>query len=134
MSASGTDVSRQFVAMSTEEAEYVAVAAAIQTETTLYRMRRQAVIWMPGPTMIKTDKMATVEMILKPHGTKRQNNFYFRHHFIRQQLDMNLPTVMHFPAAQKKAELRTKQIKRAKFLRKYKIAHVGGHQQSESTI
>lgn len=82
------------------EAEYVAVAAAVQTVTAMQNMMVQTNIWDETKTAIKTDNMATVEVIQKPHGTKRRKFIDLRHQYIAQQLIAGRMNIAHVTAAQ----------------------------------
>lgn len=103
--------------MSTAEAEYIAVTTSIQTSNTIHNMMVQTTLWVPKPATIKTDNQATVVIVNKSHGTKRRNFIDLRHHFIRQKLMEGRETVTHVPAADQKADMHTKPLKRIEFER-----------------
>lgn len=55
-------------------------------------------------TSIKIDKKATVELIQKTYGTKRQKLNDLRHHLNPQKLECGRSTVNHVPTSHPKAE------------------------------
>lgn len=115
---------QSLIAMSTAEAEYIAVAAAIQNANTMHRIMEQAGLWQAAPSTIKTDNKATVEMISKPHGTKRRKFIDLRHHYIRQQLDTGRTSVIHVPGQEQKADIMTKPLQRVAFQKQCEILHM----------
>lgn len=78
--------------------------------------------------MIKTENQTTVEMIEKPHGTKRRKFIDLRHHYIRQNFEANKMAVVHVvlvvPAAEQKADILTKPRKRIAFEQQCKMITV----------
>lgn len=116
------------VAIFTAEAEYISVASSLQTGTTLHKMILQRTLWDHRPMSIKFDNKSTVEMINKPHGTKRRNFIDLRHHYIRQKLDDCQTRIKHVPAAEQKADMFTIPVRRVAFQRECRILCISNHQ------
>lgn len=108
---------QSLVALSTAEAEYVALASALGMITTVKRMVTAAGIMPQAMVTVKTDNTATCDMIAKPHGTKRRKFIDLRHHYIQQTLQRQQVQVTHVPAAGQKADMFTKALPRVQFQR-----------------
>lgn len=108
---------QSIVAMSTAEAEYVALASAVTNISAMRRLLLNAGLMSRGAIAVKTDNTATCDMVAKPHGTKRRKFIDLRHHFIQKQIRDCTLHVQHVSTKEQKADLFTKPLLRVQFNR-----------------
>lgn len=116
---------QSIIALSTTEAEYVAMASALQMLETSRRMLIEVGVQAKGTSSLNTDNQATVQMVSQMHGTKRRKFIDLRHHYIRDIIQQNDIRVYHVPAEAQFADMFTKSLRRLAFSRQCQNLNVG---------
>ncbi len=75
------------VALSTAEAEYMALSAAVQESIFLCRLLGEIGAEQNGPTVIHVDNQACISMSKDPVAYKRSKHIDIRYHFTRTAVD-----------------------------------------------
>lgn len=99
---------KNIVALSTAEAEYISLAAAIQAILAIKRMILQIGVTSDAMVALHTDNKAVGDMMAKPFGTKIRKFFDLRHRFLQDSIEQGLDSIeqgllaiKHVPVAKK---------------------------------
>ena len=74
------------VALSTAEAEYLALSSATQEVMWMKKLNSDLGNPQPGPTIVQEDNHAAISMSKNPQFHGRAKHIDIRHHFIREQV------------------------------------------------
>lgn len=102
--------------MSTAEAEYRAIDAALQYGILFKRMLNN-IQFLKQPLLVKelTDNRPDIDMIYSLGGTKMSKFFDVRHKFMQDQIKQHNVVYSHIPSTRMKAYICTKPLSRRKF-------------------
>lgn len=103
------------VALSTAEAEYMAVSEAAAEAIWLRRLITSLGFKPEGPTTIKQDNQACIALAQDPVSHKRSKHIDIRHHFIRERVADGTLRVEYCPTYLMLADLLTKALKAVLF-------------------
>lgn len=109
------------VALSTSEAEYVAVSIASQEAIWLRRLLKDLGIDQGKPTPIMEDNQGAIAMSRNPIGHARTKHIDIRYHFIREQVQEGTISLHYCPTENMIADLLTKAIPKEAFLKFKKL-------------
>ena len=98
------------VALSTAEAEYVALSTAVQE-----CMWMQTLNWEIGPTTILEDNQSSIAMAKNPQFHGRAKHIDIKHHFIRDQVSIGSIELQYCPTNEMLADVLTKGLAHEKF-------------------
>ena len=98
------------VALSTAEAEYVALSSAAQEVIWLRRLLSEINVDISKPTIIREDNKGAIAMSRNPIGHKRTKHIDIRHHFIREQVDSGTVMIEYCPTSDMIADILTKSL------------------------
>ena len=104
------------VALSTSEAEYIAVSAASQEAIWLRRLLQDLGVDETKPTNLLEDNQSAIAMSQNPVGHARTKHIDVRHHFIREQVQEGAVKLSYCPSKSMIADLLTKPLPRVLFL------------------
>lgn len=106
------------VALSSTEAEYMAVSAAtkdlIWIRTLLAELDSTAIC---GPTPLLVDNQSAISLTSNAMFHDRTKHISIRHHFIREKVDSGEVTVEYIPTGEQVADVLTKGLSREKHVR-----------------
>ena len=85
------------VALSTAEAEYVALGSATQEAIWLRRLMTDLNIRQTKPTTIREDNQGAIAMTKNPVGHKRTKHIDIKHHFIREAVSAGTIALEYCP-------------------------------------
>ena len=108
------------VALSTSEAEYVAVSTATQEAVWLRRLLADLQAPLEGPTVIMEDNQSTIAIAKNPIMHARTKHIDIRYHYIREALQQETITLIYCPTDKMIADLLTKGLPRGRFERLYR--------------
>lgn len=98
------------VALSTTEAEYMAMSAATQ-EALWWRGFRSELFGVQMPVQISCDNRSAICLAEKEIGySPRSKHIDLRHHFVREQVELKTITLQYVESKQQKADVLTKPI------------------------
>ena len=100
------------VALSTTEAEYVALSAATQEVVWLSRLLTYIKAPLQRPILIKEDNQGTIAVARNPVSHKRTKNIDIKFHHVREALEDEIIDLMHCPTEQMTADILTKPLAR----------------------
>ncbi len=103
------------VALSTAEAEYVALGSATQEAIWLRRLMTDLNIEQIKPTVIREDNQGAIAMAKNPIGHKRTKHIDIKHHFIREAVRAGTVTLEYCQTSEMIADILTKPLPKAKF-------------------
>ena len=103
------------VALSTAEAEYVALGSATQEAIWLYQLLNDLKIDTKGSIKIMEDYQSTITMAKSSVGHKRTKHIDIKHHFIRETVQTGKITLSYCPTANMLADIFTKRLPRTQF-------------------
>lgn len=106
------------VVMSTAEDEYISLAAAAQRFQATRRLCRESGLMAAVPCRLKKDNLAVVEMLEKPHGTKRRKFIDLRNQLLQQLINTQAVQALNVRAVHQKADLLAKVLQRVMLTRK----------------
>ena len=101
------------VALSTAEAEYVALSTAVQECMWMQRLLSELGNPPDGPTTILEDNQSSIAMAKNPHG--RAKHIDIKHHFIRDQVSIGSIELQYCPTNEMLADVLTKGLAHEKF-------------------
>ena len=104
------------VALSSAEAEYMAVTDAATNAIWLRRLLTSLGFPQSKPTDIRQDNQACICMAKDPVAHRRTKHIDIKHHFIRQAVDERTITVTYCPTREMIADMLTKALASALFL------------------
>ena len=103
------------IALSTAEAEYVALGSATQEAIWLYQLLNDLKIDTKGSIEIMEDNQSTIAMAKSSVGHKRTKHIDIKHHFIRETVQTRKITLSYCPTANMLADIFTKRLPRTQF-------------------
>lgn len=102
------------VALSTAEAEYVALSSAAQEAVWLRRLSTEMGSLPSSPTMILEDNQSAIAMSKNPQFHGRAKHIDIRHHFVRELVEEETIELMYCPTEDMVADLLTKGLSTAR--------------------
>ena len=112
------------VALSTAEAEYVALSSATQESVWLRRLFADLGIPPEGPTVINEDNQSTIAMTKNPQYHGRAKHIDIKHHFIKEQVSEGAIVLKYCPSEEMTADILTKSLSKEPFCKLRSIAGV----------
>ena len=103
------------VALSTVEAEYVALGSATQEAIWLQRLMSDLNIGQEKPTVIREDNQGAIAIAKHPIGHKRTKHIDIKHHFIREAVHTGTIVLEYCPSNQMIADILTKPLPKPRF-------------------
>lgn len=103
------------VALSTVEAEYIALANA--TQEALWLKRFFAELGSDQSTVIQEDNQSTISMTRNPQFHGRSKHISIKYHFVRDQVSKGTVDVKYCPSTDMIADITTKGIPKTQFTR-----------------
>lgn len=103
------------VALSTAEAEYVALAIAAQEVVWLRQLIQECEHRELGPTEIFEDNQAAISMSKNPTSHGRSKHVDIRYHYIRTQVEKGIVSLKYCPTEKNTADILTKALVSEKF-------------------
>ena len=103
------------VALSTAEAEYVALSFAAQEAIWLRRLTSELSSPADGPTTIREDNQSAIAMARNPQSHGRAKHIDITHHFIRECVNKEEVTLAYCPTGEMVADMLTKGLARQQF-------------------
>ena len=106
------------VALSSCEAEYMALTHATQELIFLSNLSKDFNITIPYPITIYGDNQGSLDMVKNPVSNERSKHIDIKHHFIREKYSEGLIDVCYVPTGENLADIFTKPVTKPK-LQKY---------------
>lgn len=103
------------VALSTAEAEYVALGSAAQEAVWLRRLLTDLNINQRQPLVIREDNQGAIALAKNPVGHKRTKHIDIKHHFIREVVQRGTIALEYCPTNQMVADILTKPLAKQRF-------------------
>jgi len=103
------------IALSTTEAEYVALAEAARDGMWLHYLYDELGYTQPDPILILGDNDGSIAMTKNPEFHKRTKHIDIRWHWIRELVQNGYITIVDCRDPEQTADILTKQVTRAKF-------------------
>ena len=103
------------VALSTTEAEYVALSAATQEAVWLSRLLTDIKAPPKAPILIKEDNQGTIAVARNPVSHNRTKHIDIKFHYVREALEDGIIDLTYCPTEQMTADMLTKPLARQKF-------------------
>ena len=105
------------VALSSTEAEYMALSATTQEAISIRNLCSDLNIISPGPITIFGDNQGSIAMAKNPVNHKASKHISIRHHFVRERVDSKEVQLQYTPTASMLADFLTKALAKVSFLR-----------------
>jgi hypothetical protein len=96
------------VALSSCEAEYVALTLAVKDVLFLQQLFLELGIEIETPTLIFGDNLASIALAKNPVNHERTKHIDIKHHFLRDYITKNMITLAYVPTANNYADILTK--------------------------
>ena len=107
---------QQTVALSTAEAEYLALSMAVQEAIWLQSLLHElGVHKVKSSALIMQDNQSTVAIATNPEAYDRTKRIDIRHHFVRDCVDSGLIQLQYCPSKQMVADILTKPLTQVRF-------------------
>ena len=103
------------VALSTAEAEYIALSSAVQESVWLRQLIKELENSPETPTRILEDNQSAIAMTKNPQFHGRAKHIDIRHHFIREQVSRGTVQLKYCPTTEMTADILTKGLSRETF-------------------
>jgi hypothetical protein len=103
------------MALSSTEAEYVALTQALQEGIWLRNSLQQMDIPCPSPLIISTDNNGALSLASNDSSHGRAKHIDIRYHFIRSHIENSEFKITHMPGIINTADIFTKSLGRIKF-------------------
>ena len=103
------------IALSTAEAEYIALGSATQEAIWLRQLLADLRIDTKTPTEISEDNQGAIAMAKNPVGHKRTKHIDIKHHFIREAVQAGTINLTYCPTTDMIADIFTKPLPRTQF-------------------
>jgi hypothetical protein len=88
------------VALSTAEAEYMALGLAVQEAIWLRRLLRDLNVATTEPTRIHEDNQGAIAMTKNPVGHKRNKHIDIKHHVVQEAVQANTVALTYYPTSE----------------------------------
>ena len=108
-------IKQKSVALSSTEAEYMALSDATREAVWLRRFLLELGIPITSPTIMYEDNQGTIALVENPIRHKRSKHIDIRYHYTRDALTNNEISLVYIPTADQLADVMTKAIARSKF-------------------
>ena len=128
---------QQTVALSTAEAEYVALSAAIQEAMWLRSLLQELGVPQNEATIVMQDNQSTMAIATNPEAHERTKHIDIRHHFVRDTIESGAIELQYCPTQDMIADIFTKALDKGRFeeLRtKLGVINQGGDAVSEARL
>lgn len=106
---------QKVVAMSTTEAEYMAMAEATKQAIWMRQLLKDFGIRMSEPTRINCDNQGAIKLVSNPEFHQRTKHIDVRHHFIREAAEMKKVVMQYVASEEQPADIMTKALNGPKF-------------------
>ena len=103
------------VALSTVEAEYMALSVATQEAIWLQHLQEELGVTNTGPTLIYEDNQGAISMVKNPVFHKRTRHVQIRYHFVREAVEQGTITLEYCRTDDMLADSFTKALARDQF-------------------
>ncbi|CAL8134718.1 unnamed protein product [Orchesella dallaii] len=103
------------VALSSTEAEYVALSATAKEAVWLTRMYSDLRMQVDGAVTLYTDSQSAMKLAYNPEFHQKTKHIDVRHHYIRDLAASKAVKIVHLPDTHQPADLLTKSLVRVKF-------------------
>ena len=103
------------VALSTAEAEYIALSSAVQETIWLRQLISELGSAPQTPTVIYEDNQAAIAMTKNPQFHGRAKHIDIKHHFVREQVAKGNVQLQYCPTSEMTADILTKGLSRDNF-------------------
>jgi len=102
------------VALSTCEAEYIALSVTTQSVIWLRELLKEISFPIGRPTEVYSDNQAAIQLAKNPNSAARTKHINVRFHFLQQHVKNKDITVIYLPTASMPADMLTKALPRIK--------------------
>lgn len=106
---------QETVALSTAEAEYVALSSASQECVWMRKLVSELGTPPEGPTVIMEDNQSCISMARNPQFHGRAKHIDIKHHFIREQVNSGAVDLQYCPTGEMLADILTKGLPQQQF-------------------
>ena len=103
------------VALSTTEAEYIALCSATQETVWLNRLLTDIKAPPQKPILIKEDNQGTIAVVNNPISHNRTKHIDIKFHYVREALEDNIVDLIYCPTEEMTADILTKPLARQQF-------------------
>ena len=103
------------MALSTAEAEYIALSAATQEALWMRQLLTNLSVTVEKPITIYEDNQSAIAMSKNPQFHGRSKHIDIKYHFVRDQVEKKAVTVLYCPTGSMLADLFTKGIPKEQF-------------------
>ena len=111
------------VALSTAEAEYIALSAATREAIWLRRLLTDIGVPLKGPTVIHEDNQGAIAIARNPVAHARTKHINIRYHFVREGIQNGAVDLKYVPTDEMVADILTKPLPKHRFK---KLLHAMG--------
>jgi transposase InsO family protein len=115
---------QQTVALSSCEAEYMALASSTQEALFLRMLTKEFALQQTDPICIHGDNQGSLDLVRNPVSHDRSKHIDIKFHFIREKFTKGLIDVSHVPSGDNIADMMTKPVTKVK-LNKFRGALFG---------
>lgn len=112
------------VALSTAEAEYIALSSAVQEALWIKQLLLDMKEDTKTPITMYEDNQAAINMTKNPNYHGRAKHVDIKYHFIRDQVDKNTVNITYCPTNDMIADILTKGLHKGQFVKLRKLAGV----------
>ena len=105
------------VALSTAEAEYVALASAAQEAAWMRQLLEDLCHKQTEPTVVREDNQSAIAIAQQPHSHSKMKHIDIRYHFVREKVQDNTIELRYCPTNDMLADILTKGLTYDKFSR-----------------
>lgn len=106
---------QQCVSLSSTEAEYIALAEAVQEAVWLRKLMEDFDIKLQEPTIIFEDNQSCIKLVDSEKFSKRTKHVDTKYHFVRDLKNKNIIKLSYCPTDEMQADLLTKPLTHVKF-------------------
>lgn len=103
------------VALSTAEAEYIALSTATQEAVWLRRLLEELGVHKEKPTVIMEDNQGAIAIAQNPVNHSRTKHIDIRHHYVREAIQDGIITLEYCSTKEMVADLLTKPLPKVQF-------------------
>jgi Reverse transcriptase (RNA-dependent DNA polymerase) len=103
------------VALSSTEAEYMALCAATQDVVYMRRLLEELGVKQKGSTIIFEDNQGCIALAENPVHHQRTKHIDVRYHFIRERVESGEIKIVYVPTSEQVADILTKPLAKVKF-------------------